>query len=366
MGEKILKIVLCIICLCVLIVSGYVIYAFAAYYRLDDNLPIDIVQTGITPDKNIENGKSYRIVSHNVGFGAYSDDYSFFMDGGKESRAFSKTEVVKNITGSLEKISSLEPDFILIQEVDVKATRSYKVHEGELALSILQKKGLNSINYSYAQNFDSPYLFYPLTNPHGKSIAGIYTITQAPISKAIRRSLPIDSGVTKMLDLDRCYSKSYIRVNSGKELVIYNVHLSAYNKNPATAENQIIMLNADMKEEYEKGNYIIAGGDMNKDLLGDSASIFKKGTIAANWAAPFPEDLLDSAFKLVAPFNPEKPIPSCRNADIPYSDKNFVLTVDGFIVSENIQVIESDVASMEFKYSDHNPVYMDFILKSPK
>ena len=28
-----------------------------------------------------------------------------------------------------------------------------------------------------------------------------------------------------------------------------------------------------MKEEYDAGNYIIAGGDFNKDLLGNSAEI---------------------------------------------------------------------------------------------
>lgn len=65
---------------------------------------------------------------------------------------------------------------------------------------------------------------------------------------------------------------------------------------------------------------------------------------------------------MVAPFNEEKPVPSCRNADGPYNDNQFVLTVDGFIVSDNVTVSGSDVYDLEFKYSDHNPVYMTFKL----
>ena len=38
-------------------------------------------------------GELYRVASYNIGFGAYSNDYSFFMDGGKESRARSPEAV---------------------------------------------------------------------------------------------------------------------------------------------------------------------------------------------------------------------------------------------------------------------------------
>ncbi len=47
----------------------------------------------------------------------------------------------------------------------------------------------------------------------------------------------------------------------------------------------------------------------------------------------------------------------------PYTEDSFVLTIDGFIVSSNIDVLEANVLDTGFKYSDHNPVYMDFVLK---
>ena len=41
----------------------------------------------------------------------------------------------------------------------------------------------------------------------------------------------------------------------------------------------------------------------------------------------------------------------------------FVVTVDGFLVSDNVTVEDALVLDTGFKWSDHNPVYMDFILE---
>ena len=95
------------------------------------------------------------------------------------------------------------------------------------------------------------------------------TVSNMKITESIRRSLPIEDGFMKLLDLDRCYSVNRIPTENGKELVLYNLHLSAYTSDPSTADNQLRMLFEDMKEEYDAGNYIVAGGDFNKDLLGN-------------------------------------------------------------------------------------------------
>ena len=56
-------------------------------------------------------------------------------------------------------------------------------------------------------------------------------------------------------------------------------------------------------------------------------------------------------------------MPSCRNADGPYHQGQYVLTVDGFLVSANVEVQESQVIETGFAYSDHEPVEMTFVLK---
>ena len=167
----------------------------------------------------------------------------------------------------------------------------------------------------------------------------------------------------KFLDLDRCYSKKRIKTDNGKELVVYNLHLSAYTSDPSTATNQLLLLFDDMVDEYEKGNYVIGGGDFNKDLLGNSSDYFECGELEDNWAQPIPEELVPGEIQLVAPLDESRPVPSCRNADSPYGEDSFVLTVDGFLASANVEVVEAEVVDTGFKWSDHNPVYMEFILK---
>ena len=354
--KRLWKGVLAVFLCLVLLIGGYAVYVFSTYYRLEDNLPLTVEgeESGI----QAEAGQPLRAVSYNVGFGAYSADYSFFMDGGKESRARSPEAVYTNIGGAVAAAMALEGDFYLFQEVDVDGTRSYHIDEYQYIRQQMEEAG----QFVFAQNYDSPYLFWPPLAPHGANRAGQVTVSRCTITQALRRSLPIESGVMKLVDCDRCYSVSRIPVDNGRELVLYNLHLSAYTSDGSIAEAQLEMLCADMKEEYEKGNYALAGGDFNKDILGNSAEVFGVDAGEYTWAQPIPEELIPAELEIVAPLQPEDPVPSCRNADQPYGPEDFVVTVDGFLISQNIQVLSARVQDTGFQWSDHNPVYLDFVL----
>ena len=99
--KKTLKVALYILLALVLIVLAYVIYVFAAYYRVEDWQTLSVVHCDAASAAPMEGapqtGVTYRVSSANVGFGAYSDDYSFFMDGGTESRAWSEERLTANI-----------------------------------------------------------------------------------------------------------------------------------------------------------------------------------------------------------------------------------------------------------------------------
>ncbi len=64
-----------------------------------------------------------------------------------------------------------------------------------------------------------------------------------------------------------------------------------------------------------------------------------------------------------AALDEDDPQPSCRNADAPYHEGQLLLTVDGFIVSDNVTVTASSVHAMDFACSDHQPVTMRFTLE---
>ena len=110
---------------------------------------------------------------------------------------------------------------------------------------------------------------------------------------------------------------------------------------------------------------VIGGGDFNKDLLsGGSEAYFGVSTADYNWAQPVRFDLIDETdIRLIAPEGKNAPVPSVRNADGAYHEGQLVLTVDGFLVSPNVEVTGSEVLDTGFAYSDHNPIIMTVKLR---
>lgn len=354
MLKKILKIVSILLVALLVAVGGYVAYVFISYSRLPDHLALE---TENNPDEMLSIG-TYSIISYNIGFGAYEDDYDFFMDGGTRSWAISKDRLTENLANISELLRTEAADFYFLQEVDEKGTRTYHVNERKLFTDCFSEYGC-----VWSEDWNSPFLFYPLTEPHGKNLAGMMTFSRYRMSEAERRSLPIENSVKKLVDLDRCYSITRVPVGD-KELVLYNVHLSAYTTDGSIADEQVRMLVEDMEADYRAGNYVVCGGDFNKDMLGNSAELFGVDGQAQTWAQPFPTKYLEgTGLRLAVPFDETNPVPSCRNADAPYHDEQFVLTVDGFIVSENVQVEELAVIDTGFAYSDHNPIRLTFSLR---
>ena len=282
------------------------------------------------------------------------------MDGGDQSWAWSKERLDANLKNISSLLAEQKADLYLVQEVDIDSTRSYHFDERDYLTAEL--KGFSR---TFAQNYDSPFLFYPITQPHGSSESGLMTFSSLPISSAERVELPIESGLTKILDLDRCYSKNRIEKCIGeKDLVLYNFHLSAYTSDGTIATEQLKLLIDDMQKEFEAGNYCIAGGDFNKDILGDSSVYFGKADKEYTWAQPIPEGMFDGTnISLVAPLDESDPVPSCRNADSAYHEGQFILTIDGFLISGNLSAVSSRVIDTGFKYSDHNPVEMVFAVR---
>lgn len=359
-----MKALIGIIGVCIGIIAIYILYVLLSYSRIEDNQALEIYNKGTVKEEELSLNTDYTAVTYNIGFGAYSWDYSFFMDGGKHARGFNKQAILDNTYGSIQLMKEQQADFLFLQEVDIKATRSYHVNQEQMI-----QEAFFDVSYAFAINYDSAYLFYPILEPHGKSKAGIQTISDYKLTEGIRRSFPIDTSFYKFMDLDRCYSKTRAKVEEGKELVLYNVHLSAYTKDETIVRNQVMMLSEDMKEEYEKGNYILCGGDFNQDLLGNSPEIFKTPESEENWAKPFPASLLPKgikvAFELLDKEARWQLSPSCRNADSPY-EKNvsFVTMVDGFLVSDNMKLVDIQTVDNGFLYSDHNPVKITFQLGS--
>ena len=362
--KKFLIVVLSLFLLLVILVCSYIVYMNSSYYRIEDNLSLEVINN---QKISLEKDTEYSILTYNIGFGAYDQEYSFFMnvgtmkDGtvmtGKFSRGMSQENVLKNTKGSINLINELATDFILLQEVDVKATRSYQINQKEMI-----ENSLSHYGRVFALNFHTPYMLYPFYEPHGSVEAGLLTLSRYQISSAKRMSYPVDNGFfAKFFDLDRCFVIMRYEVGNGKELVLINNHMSAYDEEGIIRAKQLELLNTMMKQEYDQGNYVIVGGDFNHVLNIDEEA-FSSEQLVPSWVNSLSDEELPDGMKIVNASN-NLEVATCRDSDIPYiKGVNYITILDGFIISDNI-VANAENIDADFMYSDHNPVKLTFKLK---
>ena len=123
-------------------------------------------------------------MTYNIGFGAYLPDYSFFMDGGTSSWSESPETVQYAINGAgeLKLVKSLDPDFALIQ-AGVGSEDCGKERTENIRMSMKTMRNiLPEYTTVFAQNYDSAFLFYPFTQPHGSSRGRTRLISKYPVS----------------------------------------------------------------------------------------------------------------------------------------------------------------------------------------
>ncbi len=358
-----------LISLVMLFVIGYVIYMSVNYYRIDDFLAIE---TNNPQTEVLKLSEEYTALTYNIGFGAYNHEFSFFMDSGamndgtevsgSDSVAKSKEVVLTNTNGTIDVSKNESADFYLFQEVDTKSTRSHNVNQYEMIENSFSIGTFPKYSSVYAVNFHSSFMLYPFNEPHGIANSGVLTLSKYKIDENIRRKYPIDeSFFTKFFDLDRCFLVSRLPVENGKELVLINSHMSAYDEGGLIREKQLELINNVMKEEYDKGNYVIVGGDFNHDIAG-MAGKFKSEQQIPEWVYTLDNENLTEGFSIVVAENYNE-VPTCRSTDIPYTKGiNYSSVLDGFIVSDNVEATAKNIDA-DFEYSDHNPALLRFKLK---
>ena len=228
--------------------------------------------------------------------------------------------------------------------------------------AIVQGLGrLLSGNGVHALNYSCPFVPYPLP-PIGKVNSGLFTTTDYTIDAAQRISLPSPfSWPVSTANLKRCLLVSYLPIEgSGSQLVLVNLHLEAYDDGAGKIA-QTKQLMDFLQGEYEKGNYVIAGGDFNQIFPGSldvypntHPDLWEPGVLDA---ASLPE-----GFTYVYDLG----TPSCRLLNQPYNPSDTANTqyyvIDGFILSPNVQLEEVETLDLGFENSDHNPVRIQVTL----
>ena len=350
MAKKILKIVLIILGVILVLAAGLIIWLSVTEFNPADVTDVNIETNSKEDSSSPSLGQKLTIISWNTGYAGLGKDADFFMDGGKNVSSYDKDGVTANRLGIYNQLYSDEnkADIYMLQEVDLDSSRTYGINAREY---------LGIYNSTYALNYSCSFVPYPLP-PIGKVNSGVLTNTAYSIDSADRISLPCPfDWPVSTANLKRCLLVSYLPIDcSDKKLVIVNLHLEAYDDGEGKIA-QTKQLREFIQSEYEKGNYVIAGGDFNQTFPGGldkyptlNPDLWTPGTIT--------EDIMPEGWKMAYDLN----VPSCRLLNQPFNPEDAEHTqyyiIDGFIISPNVEFISVNTIDAGFEFSDHNPVQL--------
>ena len=301
------------------------------------------------PDENIS------MISWNIGYCGLGKEMDFFYEGGKKMRPEkdlykSYLNAVFNIVSAMDSV-----DFLLLQEVDFDARRTFYSHQDS---SLMQ--ALPDFSSAKAVNYDVPYVPFPLFNPMAKVYSGMMTFSRYIPEWAHRISYPGSySWPMSVFFLDRCFIIMRYEIDSEKDLYVINTHNSAYSDAGDIRVAELLFLRSFVLDLYSRGHYVIAGGDWNQNPPGFNPAEIKTGDKVRMVGTSVSNDFLPEGWKWVYDHN----TPTNRDVNISYQKGTTTTTIiDYFLCSPNIEVNEVKTIDMGFTHSDHNPVYLNFAL----
>jgi len=321
-------------------------------YQPDDLEILEIIEKG-SPENMGQDTIS--LISWNIGYGGLGKEIDFFYEGGTQVRP--SFEGYQNYMDGIQLIMGvfMKSDFILLQEVDTYAKRSYFNNQVELFWN-----GMENGSMVFAKNFDVRFVPVPPLSPMGNVISGVVSFSKhTPISAERYAFPPDESWPMRLFLLERCYILTRYELENGI-LTLINTHNSAYDETGEAKQVQLEMIKEKMMEEYALGHWVIAGGDWNQNPPGFDAKNVTTNDIVKTIIPLIPFDLLPAEWTWA--YDPA--VPTNRNVDIPYQKGNTQTTIiDYFVVSPNIEVLEVKTHSTNFEFTDHQPVKLRVRLK---
>lgn len=351
--KKIFKILLAALALLLAAAIGLIGWLTLTEYRPADTETLQI--TGVQSSRRVNAGEMISVLTMNVGYGGLGADQDFFMDGGAMVRPENQSIIDQNTRGVLSGLGLRKADIYLLQEVDRDSYRSYGVDQGETF-----RRGLG-YNMAFAYNYNCDFVPFPWP-PIGRVKSGLATYTCFDVKEAARVSLPVPfSWPVRAANLKRCLLVERIPVkDTDKELVVVNLHLEAFDSGEGKIA-QTKQLMHFLETEYQKGNYVIAGGDFNQ-AFEDTRRIYP----VLNEHFWQPGELHNSDLPAGFRYVFDDSAPTCRSVNEPYSgvrSQTQLYVIDGFIVSDNLHVNLVETVDLNFAHSDHHPVYLQVTLK---
>lgn len=336
-----------------LAVALYLAYMTATDFRPPAEMPLATCRNAAAI---LERGVPFSVATFNIGYAGMDAGADFFMDGGRGSGSRSLEATRANLRGITSFLAGENPDLALLQEVDRRAKRSHRLDEAAAIEEAMAAHG--SV---FAVNYKVPWVPVPLARPMGGVHSGLLTLSRFRVAAATRRQLPGSEAWPRQLaELDRCLGECRIPLSGGGELVLVNLHLSVFDRGGMIRRQQLAYLRELLLAERRRGNPVIAGGDWNHGLPGSDPKRFRWTSERPGWYMDLPPDFTPPGYAWVL----DATRPTIRASATAYRQgESFVAVIDGFLVSEDIEVRGVAVRDLGFRDSDHNPVVAAFAVR---
>ena len=360
--KYIVRLALLLILAFVLYVIGSLIFATVTDFQPEERISLE-TNNKISP--HVISDSTFSIITWNLGYGGLGAKSDFFFgDGGILT---SQGKMVRSPKDYVQEYTNLQDEFIknnpaefyLFQEVDVDSKRSYFSNQQQRIQTILPDH-----ESTFAVNYDVKRVAIPVLEPHnamGKVYGGLGTFSRYSNMEATRLQLPGEyEWSTRIFQLDRCIALHRYSLQNRRELVVMNIHNSAYDKGGFIKKEQLKYLKELVLSEYQKGNYVVAGGDWNQCPPNFKFDALATSNPRGHTQINIEEDFLPVDWQWA--FDPT--VPTNRKVEDVYnSESSFKTIIDFYLLSPNIELVEVKGIDLDFAGSDHQPVFMEFRLR---
>lgn len=290
-----------------------------------------------------------KVVTWNVGYAGLGKESDFIFDLGEQRRPLSAALVTKNIDGISRQLEALDMDIFLLQEV---AEPSWSTYGIDVLAAV--RRALPNYDWTFGADVNTRFVPKPWNIQVGNAV-----FSRIRPSRAERRGLPLEPDF-QLGVFRKGYRMHIIGIDAERSWVIINIHLSTFDSEEEDVRGkQVAELLAFAQKEFQSGNHVVIGGDWNLRLAENE---FPNTTDERYkfWIRDFPEDVVPKGWSWAV----DATTATVRTAYKPYVEgENYILTIDGFLVSPNVSVIDVAGIDLNFEHSDHNPVQAKFRAK---
>lgn len=363
--KRALKWTLSFVGIFVLYVLIVLIYGTITDFQPDEKIALTVQKSS---DRLRVDSSELTFINWNIGYANLGKEANFFYDdggflttGGKQVRG-AKADVERYLNGIIDFLKTQNVDFVLLQEIDSLAKRSYGVNQLEALQAIFP-----SYSRTFGVNFNVGFVPLPLLQPWdaiGHVVGGVATYSRYQPTETTRYQLPGEfSWPLRIFNLDRCMlvNRFPTAQHTGKELVIINAHNSAYDSKGVLRAQEMEYMKKYVEAEYAKGNYVIVGSDWNQCPPNFTFNKFRPHNndstyYGGNIAADFLPTGWTWAFDTLTPSNR-------KMVDVYDADSTFVTLIDFYLLSPNVELLEVKTHDLQFAFSDHQPISLRVRLK---